>query len=142
MNTFDCVFRRIPLGLKLQQDLKVIGFNTCDFQKQCLGNDVIRVGDFVINVNQRAVRNARSLFQLKLTPPIRIRFVRTKKKIKNTCFREQDRVVLYVPIMNTPLGFSLDDNGRIVGFNEDWQRRRVRLHKRRRRRIECKSETL
>ena len=80
----------------------------------------------MINVNQRAVRNARSLFQLKLTPPIRIRFVRTKKKIKNTCFREQDRVVLYVPIMNTPLGFSLDDNGRIVGFNEDWQRRRVR----------------
>ena len=121
---YDCIFRRVPLGLKLRQDLKITGFNKSEFQKQCLGEDAVQSGDFIIKVNRRDVRDVRSLSELKLNPPIRIRFLRAKKRVKKSI--EKDRVVLYVPIMTSPLGLRLGKGGRIVGFNEDWQRHRVR----------------
>ena len=121
---YDCIFRRVPLGLKLRQDLKITGFNKSEFQKQCLGADAIKSGDFIVKVNRRAVRDVRSLSSLKLTPPIRIRFLRAKKRLKKII--EENRVVLYVPIMTSPLGLCLGKDGRIVGFNKDWQRHRVR----------------
>ena len=110
---FDCLFRRLPLGLRLNQNnLRVIGFNQELYEKQFLGKNVIRVGDVIVSVDNVTVRNAKELSK-QIRTPLRIRFVRTNKsKIPKSYYMiSPDRVVFFVPMMTSPLGLRLGKDG-------------------------------